>query len=112
MRTIKTLLLVVSITFSSVLWASTEKDPTKSNVVVSEIKALLKKPKFILKNEVFTYVKIVLNDNHEMVVLSVDSENFEIENFIKKRLNYVKLKSYVKGDLKRFIVPVRIIPKI
>ncbi len=112
MRKMKTLLLVVSIAFSSVLYASTEKAPTESSMVVKEIKELLKKPKFVLKKEVLAYVKITLNDKHEMVVLSVGSENCEIEKYIKKRLNYVKLKVEVKDCLKTFIVPIRITPTV
>ncbi len=111
MRKIKTLLLVVAITFSSVLLASTEKNPAESRMVVNEIRNLLKKPKFILKKEVLAYVKITLNDAHEMVVLSVDSENYEIEKYIKKRLNYIKLETDVKDCLTTFIVPIRITPK-
>ena len=111
MRTIKSILLVLAITLSSVLSASTNNDEKlKSQSVEKEVVNLLKKPNIDLKEEVLVFVKFTLNDDHEMVVLSVDSDNREIDGFIKKKLNYVKLKSKSNTDKKTFVIPIRFQP--
>lgn len=110
MKTIKTLLLVVAITFSSVLSASTDPTATETKTVTAEIGKLLKSPKFSLNEEVLTYVEIVLNNQNEMIVLSVDTDNYEIAHYIKNRLNYVQLSTKVKEGMETFIIPVRIKP--
>ncbi|WP_298501494.1 hypothetical protein [uncultured Maribacter sp.] len=53
-------------------------------------------------------VRFTINKNREIVVLSVDTNNSNIESFVKGRLNYKKvaLAQYVEGRL--YIVPVRI----
>ncbi len=110
MRTLKTLLLVVAITFSSVVSANTETTPKETKAITKEISKLLKSPKIDLTKEVLVYVKITMNDQNEMVVLSTDSKNKEVIRYIKKRLNYNKLSVKLKEEDKTFIVPVRIMP--
>ena len=110
MRTIKTLLLVVAITFSSVLSAST--DPTKSEptVITEEIGKLLENPQFTVTEDVMATVKILFNKNNEIVVLSVDCKVEGICKFIKSRLNYKELSASINNKNKSYIVPVRITP--
>lgn len=112
MRTVKTLLLALAVTFTSVISASTEKDPkATSKLVAVKVAKLLKSPKFQLEEEALTFVKFTLNDDNEIVVLSVDSEEYIIDDFIKSRLNYVKLDVKIESGAKRtFIIPVRIEP--
>ncbi len=112
MRQLKTVLLVVAITFSSVLMASTNPEDRKTeSAITDQVANLLKNPKFILEKEVVASVKITLNKNNELVVLSVDSQEEYISNFIKTRLNYTALPVAVNGKQKTFIVPVRVIPE-
>lgn len=110
MRTIKSLLLVLAITFSSVLSANTEKEPVNSQSVAKEVAKRLKNPDFKLDKEVLVFVKFTLNDDNEMVVLSVDSDKKIIDSYIKNRLNYVKLKSKPKTGIKTFVVSVKMVP--
>ena len=113
MRTIKALLLVVALTFNSVLFASTTTEDLKADsaVITNEIGKLLQNPSFLVEKEIVARVTLTLNKNNEMVVLSVDSENTEIEGFIKSRLNYNELPTKVDAVDKIFIVPVRITPE-
>ncbi|MCF7568206.1 hypothetical protein L3X37_07495 [Sabulilitoribacter arenilitoris] len=110
MKKIKSLLLVLAISISSVLSASTNKELPKSSSVAKEVAKLLKNPNLDLKEEVLVFVKFALNDNHEMVVLSVDSDNRQIDSFIKNKLNYVKLKAKSNTDKKMFVIPIRFQP--
>jgi hypothetical protein len=109
MKTIKALLLVVALTFNSVLFASTTSEDLKADsaVITNEIGKLLKNPSFSVEDDIVAQVRLTLNKNNEMVVLSVDSENTQIESFIKSRLNYNELPSVVDAVDKIFIVPVR-----
>jgi len=113
MRQVKTLLLVVALTFSSVLMASTNSDDRKNETaaITNQIATLLKNPRFTLEKEVVANVKITLNKNNEMVVLSVDSQEDFISDFIKDRINYSELTSPVNSVEKTFIVPVRVTPE-
>ena len=113
MKTIKTLLLIVALTFSSVLVASTnaEDKRAESVAITEEIGKLLQNPSFAVEEEITANVTITLNKNNEFVVLSVETETNFVENFIKSRLNYKELSVTLKDSGKTFIVPVRITPE-
>lgn len=110
MRTIKAFLLVVALTFSSVLFASTTSEDLKADsaVITNEIGKLLKNPSFLVEKEIVAHVTLTLNKNNEMVVLSVDSKNKQIKDFIKSRINYNELPKKVDTEGQIFVVPVRI----
>ncbi|HEX9826693.1 MAG TPA: hypothetical protein VGA80_08850 [Flavobacteriaceae bacterium] len=111
MRTIKTLLLVAAIAFSSVLSASNKPTKDTSNAISQEIGKLLKNPSFIVEDDIFAKVKVLFNKDNEIVVLSVDSETKGIDNYIKSRLNYKELSKDVDNKNRYYIVPVRITAK-
>jgi hypothetical protein len=113
MRTIKIMLLIVALTFSSVLVASTnvEEKGTESVAITEEIGKLLKNPSFILENDVLASVTLTINKNNEIVVLSVDSEEDYLDSFIKSRLNYHELPVTLQNVEKTYKVPVRITPE-
>ncbi|WP_291871528.1 hypothetical protein [Maribacter sp.] len=53
-------------------------------------------------------VRFTINKDREIVVLSVDTDNGTVEEFVKSRLNYEKvdMSNYVEGRL--YTMPVRI----
>jgi len=108
MRTIKILLLVVTIAFSGVLYASDKPTKDTSNAISQEIGKLLKNPNFSVEEDQLATVKIFFNENNEIVVLSVDSKGVELESYIKNRLNYKELANNVNNKNRYYIVPVRI----
>jgi len=108
MNTLKTLVLVVAITFSSVLSASTNPIEKAEPVSISEsVGNLLQNPDFQLNQDVDAMVKIFINEDDEIVVLSVDTDNKTVETFIKRRLNYKKLSAEALSNSKSFKVPVK-----
>ena len=113
MRQLKALLLVAALTFGSVLMASTnpEDRATESATITNSIGKLLKDPGFVIDNEITANVRLVLNKNNELVVLSVDSEDSSIVGYIKSRLNYQKLSESFETLEGEFIVPVRVTPE-
>jgi hypothetical protein len=54
------------------------------------------------------FVRFTVNDEHEIVVLSVDSENERLEGFVKARLNYHKVADQNLKEGKIYQVPIRI----
>lgn len=54
-------------------------------------------------------VRFTLNDDGEIVVLSVETESEQLERFVKNRLNYQKVKVSNVEEGKLYTIPVRII---
>ena len=111
MKQLKTLLLAVLITTSSVLSASNEDKKADSVVITEEIGKLLKDPSFLVDKDIVADVTITLNKNNEIVVLSVDSNELYVENFIKSRLNYKELPATFISKERTFKVLVRVTAK-
>ena len=104
------LVLIVAITFSSVLSASTDPIEKAEPASITEtVGELLKNPDFQLNKEVNVIVDVFINDNNEIVVLSVDTDNKSVEIYIKSRLNYKKLSKEAIVYSKSFKIPVKII---
>jgi len=55
-----------------------------------------------------TQVRFTLNNESEIVVLSVDTENDILASFVKARLNYKKVDVAGVKEGKMFTIPVRI----
>ena len=110
MKTLNMLVLAVAITFSSVLTASTK--PIKNaepKTISNTIGDLLKHPNFKLIHDIRTTANIIITSSNEMVVLSVDTDNETVEQFIKSRLNYKKLSEETIGTRKSFTIPIRLL---
>ncbi|WP_338356875.1 hypothetical protein [Yeosuana marina] len=110
MKTLKTLVLILAVSFSSMLFANETKPVTKASSLSSTISELLESPKFRIAEDVNALVTITFNKNDEMVVLCVDSESETVVKFIKERLNYKKVNSNLYSEYGKFIVPVRLTP--
>jgi len=54
-------------------------------------------------------VRFTLNDDGEIVVLSVATESEHLESFVKNRLNYKKVKVSNVEEGKLYTIPVRIV---
>lgn len=110
MKALKMLVLVVAITFSSAVSASTNPIEKSEPATVSEtVGELLKNPEFKLNEDVNAIVSIYINEQDEMVVISVDTENELVAKYIKNRLNYKKLSKEVFGYNKSYKVPVKMV---
>jgi len=113
MKTIKIALLVFATAFTSTLTASNDPVKTKpvskieSAEVAKEIGRLLDSPSFVIEKELKAFVTFTLNQNNEIVVLTVKTEDETVENYIKSRLNYTKLDLKLNLN-KKYGVPVRI----
>ena len=109
MKTIKSIMLALALLVGTTLFA-TNPDVNKVNKdkVSQEIAQLLKGPTFELDEDTAASVILMVNKNNELVVLSVDTENAQIERYIKSRLNYKKLENLLERG-KEYKLPVTII---
>ena len=114
MKTIKSLVLVAIMAVTTLVTASNptanEKSKIENQKIAKEIQDLLKDPRIEISEEIATHAMVALTDNGELVVLSVDSDNREVQTYIKNRLNYKKIGCNYKGTDDLFKVPVRIRP--
>lgn len=94
------ILLFMGTTFVS----ANELNPKKSyESTTQELSKLLNPTSAVgvLDKEVLIKVKIRITQNHEIVVLNTNSNNFELNKYIKEKLNYRMLESNeldVNGD--------------
>ncbi len=101
--------LVVAFTMTTVLSASTNPIKVENpSSICDQISELLAKPGFEVDTQVDANVTFMINNDFELVVVSVDTDNEEVANFIKQRLNYKKVAT-AKGQ-KTFNLPVQIVP--
>ena len=109
MKTLKMFVLAVAITFSTVLSASTNPIEKAEPASISEtVEKLLKNPNVQLEKAVDAIVEIYINQKHEIVVLSVDTEHRAVAKFICSRLNYKKVDDTFEPR-RTFRVPVRML---
>ena len=87
MKTIKTLLLAILITFSSQVSANTERPTNELKSVSQQIGTLLNGSEVIVYDDITVMIKFRINEDNKIIVISNDSNNKEISKFIKKRLN-------------------------
>ena len=106
MKTIKSIALALTLLTGTLVSANTEPvDPTKP--VSIEIGQLLDNPQFEVEEDISAYVSFMLNDENEIVVLNVKTDNEQVERFVKSRLNYNTLAAKLEQG-KQYNVSVRI----
>ncbi len=110
MKTIKSIMLAVVLLVGTTLSANNFVDKKKPSTVTEEIGYLLENPSFEVVKDINASAMIMLNDDGEIVVLSVDTENRVIERFVKSRLNYQKLQNKLETG-KKFKVPIKLVSK-
>ncbi|MFP2995925.1 hypothetical protein ABN763_08440 [Spongiivirga sp. MCCC 1A20706] len=111
MKKINVFLLATVFAIGSAFASETKTEPkTINNAAISaEMSKLLKTPDFNVKQDVRALVKFTLNDENEIVVLSIDSKDQQVVSYIKASLNYKKLTTKVnKDELPEFKLPVTI----
>ena len=96
MKTFKTMVLAVAIICGTALNANTTEPTSKTTStkvkleMKKELATHLAKPAFKIEEKTTVKVSFTVNEDNEMVVLSVDSDDASIKKFIQGRLNYKK----------------------
>lgn len=96
----KLIVLVVAILASVQVFANDKTTEENSETKLrNEIVVLLDKPKIELANsEIKAKIEFILNTKGEIVILTVDSEKKEIENYVKSRLNYQRIDTSIDAS--------------
>ncbi|MFI8379943.1 hypothetical protein [Leeuwenhoekiella sp. NPDC079379] len=102
MNYLKTIALAGLIVFSSALHANSTEPTNPVKKITSEavkasmnkeLSSLLTRSNLNLIQTVTTTVSFTINNEGEVVVLNVETENSQVEQFIQNRLNYKKIKA-------------------
>ncbi len=111
-KTLKMLMLIATIAFSSTISASTNlsEKVDEPNLISETVSKLLGRPYFQLNEDINTKVVIAINKDKEIVVLSVDTKDKKVENYIKSRLNYKKIPNDVIVDgVEHYTIPIKML---
>lgn len=110
MKTIKTLLFGILITFSSQIFANTMGTLPKDSLTLQEqVKKLLNIDETSVYQDIVVNVEFKLNEHNEITVMSIDTQNFEIIRFIKTSLNKKTLSIDKASTSKLYSIPVKFI---
>ena len=111
MRNLKSIIAIIAISLATTFSThAIEKEPSKKTKELrSEIVSMLgTSVQLNLKQTSSAEISFMINNNNEVVVVSVDSKVAEFQSIVKNKLNYKKLaiKGFKKGEIYR--VPVKL----
>lgn len=118
MKNLKTIITVIALSLSTIFSVvASEKNPKKN----SENKTLRKEMSSFIGNNIpielnkttNAQVSFIINNQNEIVVLSVDSKVSELNSFLKNKLNYKKIatKSVKKGEIYKMPLKIEVSKK-
>ena len=107
MNTIKTLVLVTLITFSSQVSGFTSIPTDNIKPVSQQIEKFLNNSELKIYDEIVVTIKFKLNENNKIIIISNDSDNYEITKFIKTNLNLKALSIDKKSNKSFYSVAIR-----
>jgi len=109
MKTIQFLFLA-AVLMAQTSFANNNKPVNSPEVVVQHVSTLLENPDFEIEDEILAKVKLIVNNEGQVVVLDILSTDANVKSFIKSRLNYEKINGALAGE--QFTIPVRLIAAI
>ncbi len=109
MRKFNAPLMLVTLLFAGTMLANDVPGRPSVKSLSSQIGTLLAENPFVVTGrDLVADVKFTINENREIVVLTVHTTDLTLASFVKSKLNYrpVLLEDYKEGRL--YTVPVRI----
>jgi len=109
----KVAILFIALVLGLQGFASDRVPSVEETKIREQIVDLLKRPEIRIEEEVLNAnIKFILNANNEIVVLTVDSNQEMVDNYVKSRLNYQKLnKTNSKLENKVYAFSLKILKK-
>lgn len=105
----KLIVLALIIVFGSATVVASNPEKTTPENLRSEIVKILNAPEFSFEEkEVSALIKFTLNSKGEIVVLSVDSDNEQVDFYVKNELNYKRIVNVNTQRGQIFTMPLRI----
>lgn len=109
----KVVVLFLGLTLStSTLFANNTNPVEKAKSELrTEIVKLLGNNEFPLTNAVIAKAElsILLNNNNQLVIVSIKSDNHLLVEYVKRKLNYKRIKAKVLRKMKIYKIPVKIV---
>jgi putative cell wall-binding protein len=110
MRKLKSIITILAISLSTIYAVNaTEVNPSKTKELRTEIVSILGSKISIELNKPSTAeISFIINNQNEIVIISVDSDIDELNAIIKRKLNYkkVQVRGTKKGEI--YKIPLRI----
>lgn len=106
MRKFKLLALALVISTTS-LFATDSNESDNKDGMRNQIVKLLKTPDFTLAKDLTVTIEFTFSSAGEIVVLSVDSKDNDILDYIRKNLNYKKILNPGERD-KHYSMPIKV----
>ncbi|GMN09473.1 hypothetical protein MTsPCn9_00710 [Croceitalea sp. MTPC9] len=106
MRKISLVLVAALLLTAGNVLANDYKPENPAKKLTTQIHKMLEDNTFNEKNDLTADIRFIINENSEMVVLSVYTTNKALENFVKGRLNYKKVDNAQEGRV--YTVAVRV----
>ncbi|MDX1315099.1 MAG: hypothetical protein R3356_06325 [Eudoraea sp.] len=101
-------LSAVFLATTSLSAANPEPVSEASKKISTHIAKLLKKNNFDVEEDLTAMVMITINEDSEIVVISVETGDEDLEQVLKSRLNYEKVDLDPQYSGKLYRVPVRV----
>ncbi|GAA4306493.1 hypothetical protein GCM10023163_31630 [Aestuariibaculum suncheonense] len=84
-------------------------DLPKTETITVEIQKILRDSNLEFNEEVSANVYFTINNKNEIVVLSVDSDSDELEQFLKYKLNYCKIQAEGMSPGRKYLIPIKLV---
>jgi hypothetical protein len=112
MKKIKSIIAILAISLSTIFSVNaTEVTPSKTKELRTEIVSILgSKIPLELKESSTAEISFIINNQNEIVIISVGSDVNVLNDYIKTKLNYkkIKIKGIVKGEIYRMPLKIKI----
>ncbi|WP_034045479.1 hypothetical protein [Wocania ichthyoenteri] len=112
MNTIKTLILVILFTFSIQTSANTDRPSNELDLVSQQVDKLLVGSELVIYKDTVVTIKFKLDKNDKIIILSNDSDDYHISEYIKSKLNHKKLSIKKTNSYRFYSVPVKFLSTI
>jgi hypothetical protein len=106
MRKISLVLVAALLLSVGNVLANDYKPENPAKKIAMQIHKMLKNNSFDVSDDLTADVRFTINNEGEIVVLSVTTSNKNLEGFVKGRLNYKKVDNAQEGKI--YTIPVRI----
>ena len=109
MRKFKTITVALALFVTMGAFATEGEKGTKEKSLSGQIYEMLKDNQFNVDyKELSAEVRFIVNENGELIVLSVETEDEVLDGFVKNRLNYKKVQLENVAPGRVYQLPVRI----
>ena len=111
MKNLKLFIAIVAISVTSVMSVSANTEPKEAKKNLrAQIVTLLGNHSYDLDNQTLTAeISVMLNNKGQLIVISVESEDAQVQTFVKSKLNYKKVavKEIKKGTVYRISLKMK-----